>query len=168
MGGVLMKMHLKKSRKKIVGSLLTIAIISTVIFVANKCYENYLLSQKKLDVTHISDVYEIIISYYGFGGVGGGILTDKTSIEEIMNFLPNVKATNEYINMHQISVAEYQVVIKYYDNDGEEEGYSFSVIERNGKHYLVPFLENELWQMDDEFYNYLNETVVKVVSGELE
>ena len=41
MGGVLMKMHLKKSRKKIVGSLLTIAIISTVIFVANKCYENY-------------------------------------------------------------------------------------------------------------------------------
>ena len=85
-----------------------------------------------------------------------------------MNFLPNVKATNEYINMHQISVAEYQVVIKYYDNDGEEEGYSFSVIERNGKHYLVPFLENELWQMDDEFYNYLNETVVKVVSGELE
>ena len=160
-----MKMHLKKSRKKIVGSLLTIAIISTVIFVANKCYENYLLSQKKLDVTHISDVYLIKFEYYG---VGGGILTDKTSIEEIMNFLPSVKATNEYINMHQISEVKYHVVIKYYDNDGEEEGYSFGVINRNGKHYLVPFLENELWQMDDEFYNYLNETVVKVVSGELE
>ena len=161
-----MKMHLNRThiRNISIGVILTVLIV-IIIIAGSKCYEKYTLSQKRLDLSYMSNVYKIKFDYYGRWG---GVLTDKKCIEDIMNYLSNVKATNEYSGIEHSVEVKYQVVIKYYDNEGEEEGYSFGVIERNGKHYLVPLLENELWQMDDEFYNYLNETVVKVVSGELE
>ncbi len=43
-------------RKLFMEAVLASAIIITVIFIGNKVYENYLLSQKKIDIPKIENI----------------------------------------------------------------------------------------------------------------
>ena len=150
-------------RKLFMEAVLASAIIITVIFIGNKVYENYLLSQKKFDIPKIENINYI---YFTGNKLFVCTLTDQNRIAEIMESLSCAKATN--IEYGETSARlEYEVLISYIDENGEMMLDSFDVIVHKKKYYISPFPYNEVWQIDEELYELLLNTIIDIQSGKI-
>lgn len=161
-----MKMHLNETYKKKFVTILTIAIIIAVIFVANKCYENYLLLQKKLDLPNIESVYEMSLRDLAFTSRTWK-LTDQDRIARIMESLSCAKATNKTYEEIAASL-EYDVFIYYVDENGEKTFTYYEVYKYKKSYYIIsPLLYQEVWQIDEELDKLLLDTVIDIQSGKI-
>ena len=136
-------------------------MIAVVCISARFFYEKYLLSQKNLDLAYVENVYKM-----QFWGGWNAELTDEEYINRIMKLLPNAKATN--MNRYEdLGGQDYTVYIYYTDENGDNEVESFEVIRDKKKYYIEPFYTGEVWQIDEDLYQLLFETTIKLRAGEL-
>lgn len=146
-----------------------VIVMMLIFFIAAAkiIYANYTLSQKQLDLPNNESVYEID---FWAGSQWNAELSDKETILKIMELLPDARATNLFNTLHKetkVSAPNYYVYIRYYNSGMEEECMYFGVINHKGKYYIEFVSDDYIWQIDDELYQLLFETTMKLRAGEL-
>lgn len=157
-----MNRYFKNRRAKIILKIIVTILVSvTLVFFGKRCYKNYLLAQKILALPNTEDVYEI---QFARGGQWSFTLTDEKYIKNILELLPEASATDKTI----IQIEDYTVYIRYINENGEKDGIYYNVITRDNNHFVYHFYEEGLWQINDDLYSLMNETILKLSNGELQ
>ncbi len=141
--------------------MLAIAVIAVSAVIVGLDY--YKLSKQQIIVPEVNSVYQI---RYFYGGTRQSMyLTDTDCIAQIVEKLPNSKATHK--RAYEVGTQEFSLWLYYINENNEEEIADYTVHRINGKAYISPFYEDSVWSISDDFYQFLFETEIKLKKGEL-
>lgn len=116
-------------------------------------YNQYILSKKHVEgIPTAESVYEVNFHI----GPYGGDVTDKEAISKIVDALNTAKATNKKV-YHSANALD--VIIRFYDENGEYDCFSYALLDDNGTYYIdldyYPLYnlnsDDTLWRVDKEF-----------------